>query len=63
MGSALIERDAAAWLDAPTEPWDVLVVALRLQQGNGLALLAVRRWACEQAQKAQKAQKADLASV
>ena len=40
VGSALTERDAAAWLDAPTEPWDVLVIEPRLQQGNGLALLA-----------------------
>ena len=39
VGSALSERDAAAWLDAPTEPWDVLVIEPRLQQGNGLALL------------------------
>ena len=40
VGSALTERDAAAWLDAPNEPWDVLVIEPRLQQGNGLALLA-----------------------
>ncbi len=40
VGSALTERDAAAWLDAPTEPWDVLVIEPRLAQGNGLALLA-----------------------
>jgi DNA-binding NarL/FixJ family response regulator len=39
VGSALSERDAVAWLDAPTEPWDVLVIEPRLQQGNGLALL------------------------
>jgi DNA-binding NarL/FixJ family response regulator len=39
VGSAMSERDAAAWLDAPTEPWDVLVIEPRLQQGNGLALL------------------------
>lgn len=39
VGSALTERDAAAWLDAPTEPWDVLVIEPRLQQGSGLALL------------------------
>ncbi len=39
VGSALTERDAAAWLDAPTEPWDVLVIEPRLAQGNGLALL------------------------
>jgi two-component system, OmpR family, response regulator len=39
VGSARTERDAAAWLDAPTEPWDVLVVEPRLAQGNGLALL------------------------
>jgi DNA-binding NarL/FixJ family response regulator len=39
VGSALSERDAVVWLDAPTEPWDVLVIEPRLQQGNGLALL------------------------
>lgn len=39
VGSALTEDQAWAWLAAPAEPWDVVVVEPRLQQGNGLALL------------------------
>ncbi|MEI7784653.1 MAG: response regulator [Betaproteobacteria bacterium] len=39
VGSALSEDDALAWLSAPPEPWDVLVLEPRLQQGNGLTLL------------------------
>ena len=31
--------EALAWLSAPTEPWDVLVLEPRLEQGNGLAIL------------------------
>ncbi len=39
VGSALTEDEALAWLSAPAEPWDLLVLEPRLQQGNGLAIL------------------------
>lgn len=39
VGTAQTEADALAWLDAPTEAWDVLVLEPRLGQGNGLSLL------------------------
>ena len=39
VGSALSEDEALAWLSAPPEPWDVLVIEPHLQQGNGLALI------------------------
>lgn len=39
VGSALAEDQALAWLASPSEPWDVLVIEPRLQQGNGLAVL------------------------
>lgn len=39
VGSALAEDEALAWLSAPTEPWDLLVLEPRLQQGNGLTIL------------------------
>jgi two-component system OmpR family response regulator len=46
-GNASEERRAAEWLDANESSWDLLVLDLFLNQGNGLNLLRHWRSQCE----------------